>query len=54
MIRKIKKCISDFQNCEFFEYYGYEPRKESEVDSDDEPDVCNPLETMRNRLTTIK
>lgn len=54
MIRKIKKCILDFQNCEFFEYYGYEPRKENEVDSDDEPDETNPFETMRNRLTTVK
>lgn len=22
MIRKIKKCVADFKNCEFFEYYG--------------------------------
>ena len=54
MIRKIRKCVQDFQNCEFFEYYGYAPRNESEVDSDDEPDDFNPFEAVKNRLTTIK
>jgi len=54
MMRKIIKCIQDFQNCELFKYYGYEPRTEDEVDSDDEPDDFNPFETMKNKLTTIK
>jgi len=54
MMRKIIKCIQDFQNCELFKYYGYEPRTEGEVDSDDEPDDFNPFETMKNKLTTIK
>jgi hypothetical protein len=54
MIRKIKKCILDFQNCDFFGYYGFEPRNENEIDSDDEPDNFKSFATMRNRLTTIK
>ena len=54
MMRKIIKCIQDFQNCELFKYYGYDPRTEDEVDSDDEPDDFNPFETMKNKLTTIK
>ena len=54
MMRKIIKCIQDFQNCELFKYYGYDRRTEGEVDSDDEPDDFNPFETMKNKLTTIK
>ncbi|CAI2386554.1 unnamed protein product [Moneuplotes crassus] len=53
-IQKIRKCLSDFQKFEFFEYYGYTQRTEGEIDSEDEPDTFNPIETMRNRLTTIK
>lgn len=54
MIRKIKKCVQDFQNCEFFEYYGVEPRSESEVYSDHEEEEFNEMDKVRQRLTTIK
>jgi len=52
MISKLGKCIQDFQKCEFFEYYGYEARNESDVDSEDEADKFNFFETIRNKLSS--
>lgn len=52
MIRKIKKCVNDFKNCEFFEYYGYEVRNEADIDSDDEPDDFNFIENLKNQMNT--
>lgn len=49
MMRKIRKCITDFKNCEFFEYYGFEFRNDYDHDSDDEPDVFNPY-SIRNTM----
>lgn len=54
MIRKIRKCINDFNNCEFFEHYGFEFRNEANIDSDDEPDDNNVIIEMQKRLNTLK
>ena len=54
MVRKFKKCVQDFQNCEFFEYYGFTARVEGEIDSEDEPEDLTHFENMRNKLTTVK
>lgn len=54
MVSKLKKCIQDFKGCEFFEYYGFEPRNEGDIDSDHEEDEFQDMTTIKNRLNTLK
>lgn len=54
MIRKLRKWVQDFEKCEYFGYWGVERRFEADVDSDNEEDEFNLINTMKKKLSYIR